>query len=93
MLTLTTDAVTEIRHIMENPEVPDGCGVRIAADPSNGQLSLGLATEPADGDQVVAESGARVFLDPAAAMMLDDKALDAQADSTGQIQFNVASVK
>jgi hypothetical protein len=31
-----------------------------------------------------------VFLEPQAAAILDDKALDAHADSAGQVQFSIA---
>lgn len=90
MLTLTETATTEIRNIIDQPEVPEGCGLRIAADPAAGGLSLTLATAPVAGDEVVDNSGARVFLDPQAALMLDDQALDAGTDSDGKVQFAVA---
>jgi Fe-S cluster assembly iron-binding protein IscA len=37
-----------------------------------------VAAAPAEGDQVVDEDGTRVFLEPAAASLLDDKVLDAE---------------
>jgi iron-sulfur cluster assembly protein len=89
VLTLTETATTEIRNIIDQPEVPAGCGLRIAADPAAGGLSLTLATAPAEGDEVLDNSGARVFLDPQAAMMLDDQALDAGTDVEGKVQFAV----
>ena len=92
MLTLTDDATTQIRNIIESPEVPDGCGVRIATDPASGGLSLALAATPAEDDQVLDEAGARVFLEPQAAIMLDDKALDASTDATGQVRFSIAEM-
>ena len=91
MLTLTDTASTEIRNIIADPEVPDGCGLRIANDPAAGGLTLTLATAPAEDDQVLDENGARVFLEPQAAMMLDDKALDATHDDNGQLRFSVAA--
>jgi Fe-S cluster assembly iron-binding protein IscA len=39
---------------------------------------------------VLDESGARVFLDPEAAAILDDKTLDVTSDNSGQIQFAIA---
>jgi Fe-S cluster assembly iron-binding protein IscA len=91
VLTLTDTASTEIRNIIADPEVPDGCGLRIANDPAAGGLTLTLATAPAEDDQVLDENGARVFLEPQAAMMLDDKALDAAHDDNGQLRFTVAA--
>lgn len=90
MLTLTPNATTEIRNIIDNPEVPDGCGLRIANDPAAGGLTLTLAATPAEDDQVLDENGARVFLEPQAASMLDEMALDADTDGDGQVRFTVA---
>ena len=89
MLTLTDNAATQIRQIVDDPQVPEGAGLRIAADPAAGGLSLRLAVAPDANDQVVDEAGARVFLEPQAAQLLDDKSLDAMTDPTGQLQFTV----
>ncbi|HXV57397.1 MAG TPA: hypothetical protein VD704_05970 [Gaiellaceae bacterium] len=81
MLTLTESAKDVVRDIVAAEGIPEGSGLRIAAEPSDegsSQLSLSLATGPADGDQVVDEGGTRVFLEPTAATLLDDKVLDAQ---------------
>jgi Fe-S cluster assembly iron-binding protein IscA len=40
--------------------------------------------EPAPGDQVVDQDGARVYLDSAAALMLEAETLDAQVDPAAQ---------
>jgi iron-sulfur cluster assembly protein len=92
VLILTDDATTEIRNIIDRPEVPDGYGVRIATDPASGGLSLALAATPAEDDQVLDEAGARVFLEPQAAVMLDDKALDASTDTSGRVHFSIADL-
>jgi hypothetical protein len=39
---------------------------------------------------VVDSSGARLFLDNDAALLLDDKALDASVDDQGTVQFALA---
>ncbi|MDT4929917.1 MAG: iron-sulfur cluster assembly protein [Pseudonocardiales bacterium] len=88
MLTLTDNAATEIRNLVAQPEVPDDGGVRIASN-GQGALTLALAAEPAAGDAVVEDSGARVFLEPAAGQLLDDKLLDAGVDPDGQVQFTL----
>jgi Fe-S cluster assembly iron-binding protein IscA len=69
MLTLTTEAAAEIRNIVDQPDAPEGGGLRIANDPTAGSLTLSLAAVPGEDDRVVDESGARVFLDPQAAVM------------------------
>jgi iron-sulfur cluster assembly protein len=90
MLTLTPVAAAEIRNIVDQPEVPDGGGLRIAHDSAAGSLTLSLAAVPAEDDRVLDDSGARVFLDPEAAAILDDKTLDVTSDNSGQIQFAIA---
>jgi Fe-S cluster assembly iron-binding protein IscA len=89
MLTVTDNAVTAIRTITDQPEVPAGAGLRIAADPAAGSLMLSVAPEPAAGDHVMDAAGARLFLDAEAAVILDDKALDA-VQAEGGVQFALA---
>jgi Fe-S cluster assembly iron-binding protein IscA len=91
VLTLTDSATAEIRNLIDNnPEVPDDAGVRIATSTDGATLTLSLALVPSEDDAVVNEHGARVFLEPAAAQMLDDKALHAAVDEQGQVQFALA---
>jgi iron-sulfur cluster assembly protein len=90
MLTVTDNAVAAIRSLTDQPEVPDGTGLRIATDPTAGSLQLSLSPEPHEGDQVVDNSGARLFLDSDAALLLNDKALDASVDDQGTVQFALA---
>jgi iron-sulfur cluster assembly protein len=44
---------------------------------------------PAEDDEVVEEQGARVFLEPEAASLLDDKVLDASVEQD-QVAFTIA---
>jgi iron-sulfur cluster assembly protein len=92
MLTLTENAVSVIRNLTDQQEAPDGAGLRIATDQSAGALTLSLAPEPEEGDQVVDTFGARLFLDSDAAALLDDKELDAAVDPQGAVQFAVAEI-
>lgn len=85
MLTLTDTAAEAIRGIVAAPELPDGAGLRIATQPGSGEaaaLEVSVAETPAETDQVVDESGARVFVEADAVPLLDDKLLDAQIDGT-----------
>jgi iron-sulfur cluster assembly protein len=81
MLTLTDSAKDVVREMVQEGGAPEGTGLRIAAEQgiagADG-LALSLTTAPEDGDAVIDEDGTRVFLDPAAASMLDDKVLDAE---------------
>lgn len=86
MLTLTSDATDVIGRILEEPSVPDGAGIRIAApaaattgDAAAGsELEVTVAEEPDAGDAVIEEEGARVFVEDTVAEFLADKELDAQ---------------
>jgi iron-sulfur cluster assembly protein len=88
MLTLTDNAQLAIRSLTGSQDAPDGAGVRIAttspANGSNPELALAIVPEPAPGDQVVNTDGARVYLDSAAAVMLDEQTLDASVDTEAQ---------
>ncbi|SDU71739.1 hypothetical protein [Jiangella alkaliphila] len=88
MLTLTHNAAAVIRNIEGREDLPMGTGMRIAANPEGG-LDLELRPAPEEGDQIVDDAGARLFLDPDAAIMLDDKALDASVDPEGSVKFAV----
>jgi Fe-S cluster assembly iron-binding protein IscA len=90
MVTVTDTARTEIRNLTAQPEVPDGGGLRIATDQSTGSLTLSLAAAPVEGDAVLDDDGARLFLDSEATVVLDGKALDAAKDEQGRVQFAVA---
>jgi iron-sulfur cluster assembly protein len=92
MLAVTENAAAVIRDLTGSENAAVGAGLRIATDPSAGSLTLSLAPEPAEGDQVLDASGARLFLDFAAAQLLDDKALDAAVDDQGAVQFAVTDV-
>jgi len=95
MLALTENAVAVIRTLTEQSEAPDSSGLRIATEPTGPEaaeqtLRLLMSEAPQDGDQVLDAGGARLFLDGDAADFLDDKALDAQIDSQGNVNFEVA---
>jgi iron-sulfur cluster assembly protein len=91
MLTLTDSAVTAIRTLTSQPELPEDTGLRIMAqDAAAPSFQVTLAENPVAGDQVIEENGARVFLEANAAAALDDKALDAQVDDEGTVAFTVA---
>jgi iron-sulfur cluster assembly protein len=93
MLTLTDSAVSAIRTLTSQPEQPGGeTGLRIMAQGDGGASSfqLALVDGPAAGDQVVEEGGARVFVEAAAAEVLEDKALDAQVNEQGDLAFRIS---
>jgi Fe-S cluster assembly iron-binding protein IscA len=52
-------------------------------------FSVSRADSPLEGDQVIGEEGALVFVDPGAAMILDDMVLDAQVEGEGVVRFEL----
>lgn len=90
MLTVTDNALVEIQNLTSQPEVPEGGGLRIATDQSTGALTLSLAAGPTEGDAVIGDARARLFLDAQANELLTDKALEVARDPEGRVQFAVA---
>jgi Fe-S cluster assembly iron-binding protein IscA len=93
MLVLTPTAVAVVNDLTTAEGRPDGAGLRISSDtaPTQGGLQVEITSGPAERDQVLAESGARVFLDPDAASYLEDKVLDANIDDQGAARFTLAA--
>ncbi|MEU6998024.1 Fe-S cluster assembly protein HesB [Nonomuraea sp. NPDC046570] len=90
MLTLTANAAQAIRDLTAGSSEPEDSGVRISSQ-GNGEGSLVLTIDrPHPTDEVVEAEGARVYLDPVAASVLEDKKLDAGADDKGGVAFRVA---
>jgi len=92
MLVLTPIAVEVVTAITSASSLPDAAGVRIAAvdvSAEGAALAAELVDCPADGDQVLAQRGARVYLDQTAARFLDDKTLTAEVNAVGQPRFRL----
>jgi iron-sulfur cluster assembly protein len=96
MLMVTENAGQAIEAIVANAEMPDGSGLRIdtpdeppvTLDRSGVPLQLEVTSQPAAQDQVVREGGAKVFIAPAAAPLLDDKVLDIRvSEDKDRVQF------
>ncbi|MEQ3539810.1 adhesin [Pseudonocardia tropica] len=84
MLAITENAAEAIKTLSTDAELPDDGGLRISApDPAQG-LELALAQGADDQDTVLRGEGITVFLEPAAAEILDDKVLDVQPVQTDE---------
>ncbi len=90
MLTLTDSASTVVKTIIERtPDVTDAA-LRISASEAGAtDLTLAVATEAEPTDTVIVSSGAKVFVEQNAALVLDDKVLDAQVDDEGGVRFSI----
>ncbi len=91
MLMLTDSAVSAIRSLTSQPDLPEETGLRIMKQgEETPSFQLALTEGPAAGDQVVEAGGARVFLEADAAAVLEDKALDAQVNEQGDLAFHIS---
>ncbi|WP_249009440.1 hypothetical protein [Conexibacter sp. DBS9H8] len=100
MLTLTPTASAAVNALLDNPDLPEGAGLRLQVQPgTDGRAGIGIEIVPApqDGDQLVpAGDGHDLYLSPEVTGALEDQVLDAdlkdvrvsfslhRADSGGQ---------
>ena len=92
MLTLTENASTVVKSIVDQTSEAEQAGLRISQDAEDSPALHVIPTEaPQPGDQVLEDGSARVFLEETAAVTLDDKILDAQVDDNGGVQFTIAA--
>jgi iron-sulfur cluster assembly protein len=92
LLALTDSAVQAVKHIVSSSdEVSETGGLRLVAERAGTQANfhLNVVPLPAEDDEVIEEQGARVFLEPEAASLLDDKVLDANV-AQNQVAFTIA---
>ncbi len=92
LLALTDSAVEAVKNIVSSSgEVEETSGLRMVADLAGTQANfqLSVVPVPAEDDEVIEEQGARVFLEPEAASLLDDKVLDANLEEN-RVAFTIA---
>jgi len=92
LLTLTDSAVEAVKHLVSSSdEFSETGGLRMVAGQTGMQtkLELSVVPLPAEDDEVIEEQGVRVFLEPEAAALLDDKVLDASVEQN-QVAFTIA---
>ena len=92
LLALTDSAVQAVKEVVSSSEeTPKTRGLRVVADRAGAQATfhLNVVALPAEDDEVIEEQGARLFLDPEAASLLEDKVLDASIERD-QVAFTLA---
>ncbi|BAU32119.1 Fe-S cluster assembly iron-binding protein IscA [Microcella alkaliphila] len=90
MLTLTPTASTVIENLVAREADPGTAGLRIDSGGADStQFAVSVAPAPVDGDQVVENGAARVFLEQNASVALADKVLDAQVAEDGNVRFAI----
>ena len=92
MLTLTENASAIVNEITSQPGLAETAGLRITSeDSAEPAFAVSAAQQAEPGDQVVEQGGATVYLDESAAVLLDDKVLDAAVDPSGKVEFALAT--
>jgi iron-sulfur cluster assembly protein len=92
LLALTDNAVDAVKGIVSSSdEVSEEGGLRMVAERVGTQANFQLSVVPlpAQDDEVIEEQGVRVFLEPEAASLLDDKVLDASFEQN-RVSFTIA---
>jgi iron-sulfur cluster assembly protein len=92
LLALTDSAVQVVTEIVSSSDEPsETAGLRMVAERAGTQVNfqLRVVPVPAEDDEVIEEQGARVFLEPDAASLLDGKVLDAELEEN-QVAFTIA---
>ena len=89
-LALTDNAVEAVKNIVSVSD-NETSGLRMVAERAGMQANFQLSVVPlpAEDDEVIEERGARIFLEPEAASLLDDKVLDASVEQN-QVAFTIA---
>jgi iron-sulfur cluster assembly protein len=92
LLALTDNAVEAVKHIVSSSdEASETGGLRLVAEQVGTQTNFELSVVPlpAEDDEVIEEEDARVFLEPEAASLLDNKVLDATFEQN-KVAFTIA---
>lgn len=92
MLALTDNAVEAVKNIVSSSDEDfETSGLRMVAERAGTQANfqLSVVSLPAEDDEVIEEQGVRVFLEPEAASLLEDKVLDASLEQN-QVAFTIA---
>lgn len=91
MLTLTENASTIVKDITTQPGFAETAGLRISSESADEpSFAISAAEAPEPGDRTVEQNGATLYLDQGAAVMLEDKVLDAAVDPEGKVEFALA---
>jgi iron-sulfur cluster assembly protein len=91
MLALTENAIEAVKTVIWQADAAtELSGLRMVAPGGEEEgLELNVAQLPAEDDEVIEERGARIFLEPGAAALLDDKILDATLEYD-RVEFTIA---
>jgi Fe-S cluster assembly iron-binding protein IscA len=84
MLTLTPAAAAAVITLLQNPDLPEGAGLRLQRGFDAGgepAIGIGIVSEPEPGDEVaLAPPEAEVFMARDVVELLEDQVLDAEIE-------------
>jgi iron-sulfur cluster assembly protein len=83
MLVLTPEAIRAVLEFVVAQDAGTDAGLRISPGPHSAvdrTWDYSVVHEPVEGDLVIEDGGARVFVDPDAAKQLEHAMLDAHVD-------------
>jgi iron-sulfur cluster assembly protein len=89
LLALTESAVQAVRGIVSSSDLEETGGLRFVAESEGAEtnVQVSVVALPGEDDQVIEQEGARLFLEPDAASLLDDKILDARPVEKDKVAF------
>lgn len=79
ILTLTPDAITKVQGFLEDHGASDDSGLRVAVLPggcSGFQYGLNIEDGPESDDEIFAQDGIKIFVDPFSAQYLEGVEVD-----------------
>lgn len=91
MLVISHDAAEVIKQIVMSSPVGEDGGIRLSVESIEGRsarLDLEVALGPEPGDSLVEEEGAKVFVEQNAALLLEDKVLNATLEQDN-VSFSI----
>lgn len=84
MLQVTQAAASVLKSTVRGSDVPEDSGFRFVERPDKpGTLAVEISEQPEAGDEVIEESGIRIFLPEKVADELADRTLDVDASADG----------
>jgi iron-sulfur cluster assembly protein len=84
MLHVTQAAASVLKSTVQGSDVPKDSGFRFVERPDKpGTLAVEISEQPEAGDEVIEESGIRIFLPENVAGELADRTLDIDASADG----------
>ena len=85
MITLTENALNQVRKLMRDNDLVDGFGLRVGIEPGgcSGYSYLLDIDEPEEGDEVFRQEDVEIYVDAKSHLLLDGLAIDYDTSMMG----------